>query len=192
LTIDEDAMKVRQLSKEADVEQSKGDTSPQISSAPQIPRKTYLQRMRFTTTSPGGPAMFLKHVYHPFIILFTFPAFTYTALIYGSLLAWFSVIVSTYSSYFTYPPYNFSSVGVGLMNLPPFIGGLIGSAYGGLLSDYMIVYLSRRNGGIYEPEMRLWLALPAVIITPCSIILFGLTFTAGLPWASHHRLFQKQ
>ena len=74
------------------------------------------------------------------------------------------------------------------MNLPPFIGGLIGSAYGGLLSDYMIVYLSRRNGGIYEPEMRLWLALPAVIITPCSIILFGLTFTAGLPWVHHSPL----
>lgn len=118
----------------------------------------------------------------PFVIVLTFPAFTYAAIIYGSLLAWFSVVVSVYSGYFILPPYNFSAVGVGLMNLPPFIGSVIGSVYGGLLSDWLIVRLSRRNNGIYEPEMRLWLALPAVFILPGSLLFFGLPTAEGLPW----------
>lgn len=168
--------------KNADVEQSTSAISPQHSAEATIPRKTYRQRLAFTTTSPGGWSLFLKHSYLPFVILFTFPAFTYSAIIYGSMLAWFSVVVSVYSAWFTFPPYNFSAQSVGLMNLAPFIGSILGSAYGGLLSDWLIVFLSRRNNGIYEPEMRLWLALPAVIITPGSILFFGLPMAQGLPW----------
>ena len=85
-----------------------------------IPRKTYRERLALLTTTPGWTAVF-RHVYHPFVILFTFPAITYAALTYGSLLAWFSVSVTTYSVYFTLPPYNFSPSGIGLLNLAPFV-----------------------------------------------------------------------
>ena len=146
------------------------------------PRKTYFQRLSILTTSPGGWSKFTRHLYQPFLILLTVPAVAYTALIWGSLLAWFSVIVSVYSVYFTFPPYNFSSSAVGLMNLPPFIGGIFGSIYGGLLSDWLIIRLSRRNKGIYEPEMRLWLSLPMIFIMPGSILLFGLPIARGMPW----------
>lgn len=183
LSIDQDAkLAVPTGGKHVDVEHNDTSISPQHSASSPIARKTYLQRMAFTTTSPGGWSLFLQHSYLPFVILFTFPAFMYSAVIYGSLLAWFSVVVSVYSSYFTLPPYNFSAQGVGLMNLAPFIGSVIGSAYGGLLSDWLIVFLSRRNNGIYEPEMRLWLALPAVLTTPGSILFFGLPTAQGLPW----------
>jgi len=148
-----------------------------------IPRKTYRQRLKLLTTSPGGWGKFFRHSYQPFIIMCTFPAVAYCALIYGSLLAWFSVVVSTYSVYFTYPPYNFSSAGIGLLNLAPFIGGLFGTVYGGVMSDWLILRLSRRNKGIYEPEMRLWLALPTIIIMPGSILMFGLPMDRGMPWA---------
>lgn len=148
-------------------------TIPTRSLRTDIPRKTYWQRMSLTTTSPGGLAKFFRHTYQPFIILFTIPAVTYTALIYGSLLAWFSVALTVLSIYFTLPPYNFSSAGIGLLNLAPFIGAIFGSAYGGFLSDYTILQLSRRNRGIFEPEMRLWLAVPAMILTPAGYFMFG-------------------
>lgn len=146
------------------------------------PRKTYLQRLAFAAPSSGGWALFFRHSYQPFVLLFTFPAISYCALMYGSLLAWFSVVVNLYSTYFNLPPYNFGPSGIGLLNLPPFIGGLLGSVCGGLLSDRMIVRLSKRNGGVFEPEMRLWLAFPGMVLLPGSLALFGLSMEAGLPW----------
>jgi hypothetical protein len=77
--------------------------------------------------------------------------------------------------YFTLPPYNFSSSGVGLLNIPTFIGSILGGFFGGQLSDYSIQWLARRNGGVYEPEMRLWLALPSVVIIPAGYFMFGLS-----------------
>lgn len=140
-----------------------------------LKRKTYLQRLSLTATSPGNFWTFFRHTYQPFILLFTLPAVTYSALIYGSLLAWFSVVVSTLSIYFTEDPYNFTSSQIGLMNLPPFIGSVIGSVYGGYLSDWLIVVLARRNKGVFEPEMRLWLALLPMVITPAGIAMFGIS-----------------
>ncbi|KAH8703956.1 hypothetical protein BGW36DRAFT_423493 [Talaromyces proteolyticus] len=49
----------------------------------------------------------------------------YTALTYGSLLAWISVMRSVESQFALGPPYNLSAAGVGLLNLAPFIGMLI-------------------------------------------------------------------
>lgn len=72
------------------------------------------------------------------------------------------------------PPYNFDAIGVGLMNVAPFVGALIGFPCGGWLSDKSILWLSKKNRGIYEPEMRLWLALPVAVLGPASILMFGL------------------
>lgn len=72
------------------------------------------------------------------------------------------------------PPYNFDAIGIGLMNVAPFVGAVLGFPVGGYLSDKSILWLSKKNGGIYEPEQRLWLALPTVILGPASILLFGL------------------
>lgn len=150
-----------------------------------IPRKTYVERLALFpkgTSFTDGWDLFWRYVYQPFVLIATFPAITYTALIYGSILAWFSVIVNVYSIYFTLPPYNFGSAGIGLLNLPPFIGGVIGSLYGGLLNDWLCIRLARRNKGVFEPEMRLWVALPAVFTLPASILLFGLPTAYGMPW----------
>ena len=100
-----------------------------------IPMKTYWQRMAWVTETKGSFKKFFCHTYQPFIILFTFPAVAYSALQYGSILAWFSILATTEATYFAYPPYNFSSIGIGLLNLPAFIGCLLGAVWGGVLSD---------------------------------------------------------
>jgi hypothetical protein len=61
------------------------------------------------------------------MILFAFPAVAFSALQYGSTLVWFSILATTEATYFAAPPYNFSPVGIGLLNLPPFIGCLFGT-----------------------------------------------------------------
>ena len=143
-----------------------------------IRRKTYWERLALVTKTDGS---ILHDFYQPVVVLFSFPAIAYTAITYGSLLSWFAVMTSVQATYLFYPPYNFSAAGVGLMNLAPFIGTLPGTLVGGYLNDKSIIWLSKRNGGIYEPEMRLWLALPAAIFTPAGILLFGL----GLNAVSH-------
>lgn len=100
-----------------------------------IPMKNYRQRMKWVTETKGPAKKFWCHVYQPFIILFTFPAVAYSALQYGSILAWFSILATTEATYFAAPPYNFSTIGIGLLNLPAFIGSLLGAFWGGLLSD---------------------------------------------------------
>ena len=138
---------------------------------PTIPKKTYRQRMALWTFSD---VPLLRHVYQPFILLVTFPAVAYSSLMYGALLAWFSIIVTTWSNYLLEPPYNFGSIGIGLFNLAPFIGSLLGSIVGGPVNDWWILWRAKRNGGIYEPETRLHLSLVGLVTCPLSILLFGL------------------
>lgn len=136
-----------------------------------IRMKTYRERLALVTKSDGS---ILHDMYRPVVLLFTFPAIAFTAITYGSILAWFAVLSSVQATYLFYPPYNFSAAGVGLMNIAPFVGTIPGTLVGGYLNDKSILWLSKRNGGIYEPEMRLWLALPAALITPAGILMFGL------------------
>jgi hypothetical protein len=74
----------------------------------------------------------------------------------------------------TNEPYNFSTTATGLM----FLSALIGSIFGyftGVFADTIVVFLARRNGGVKEPEMRLW--------TLClSFVYAGLAADSGLPW----------
>ncbi|KAK2595650.1 hypothetical protein QQS21_006621 [Conoideocrella luteorostrata] len=144
-----------------------------------IPMKTYRQRMAWVTNSKTD---ILHDLYQPIVLLFTFPAITYTALTYGSLLAWFAILTSIQATYMFSPPYNFSAAGVGLMNVAPFIGSAPGIFIGGYLNDKSIIWLSRRNGGVYEPEMRLWMALPMAVITPAGVMLCGMGLAYGLSW----------
>jgi MFS family permease len=139
--------------------------------APSMPKKSYRQRLALVTKS-NTPL--LPRMYQPFIILATFPAVAYTALQYGSILAWLSIMITTVSTYLSQPPYNFQPSGIGLFNLPPFIGAILGSLFGGPLSDWYIMRLAKRDGGVFEPETRLHLALPAVVACPVGILVFGL------------------
>ena len=147
-------------------------------------RASRTPRWRFSliTRTPGSPIRFIHLLRRFLVLLFTFPAVAYTAIIYGAILAWFAVILSTMSVYFTYEPYNFDDTGLGLLNLAPFVGSVLGALCGGPLNDWFSMKLARRNNGIFEPEMRLWMALPGVAATPAGIWLFGFTMAEGLPW----------
>ncbi|KAL5356095.1 major facilitator superfamily domain-containing protein [Aspergillus floccosus] len=98
-----------------------------------VSKKSYKQRLALITKT-DTPV--LQHIAQPFQLLFTFPAVTYTAIMYGSLLCWFSVLATTQSTYLLNPPYNFSASGIGLFNLSTFIGTVLGSIAGGPFSDW--------------------------------------------------------
>lgn len=149
---------------------------------PTIPRKTYKQRLTLATSSPGTPHSFFRHCYQPFQILFSVPGVFYMSLVYGGMMVASNVLVTTVSNWMTRAPYNFGADQIGLMSLAPFTGATLGTLICGPLSDWLILVLAKRNKGIYEPEMRLWVMAAFAPFVPIGMILFGVGLNSGWPW----------
>lgn len=147
-----------------------------------IARKSYLQRLAFWSSSPGPLSHFFRHSYQPFMILFTIPGVFFVSLLYGALIAMSTVQITTLSSWMAEPPYNFDAAHIGLMSLPSWIGSTLGALIVGPLSDWLIIVLARRNHGIYEPEMRLWVIVAFIPFVPAGLFMFGFGLNNGSPW----------
>ncbi|GMF77776.1 unnamed protein product [Aspergillus oryzae] len=98
-----------------------------------------------------------------FFLTFQFPVVVLAVIGYSFLWYWWvlSVITMVPAAYATYSPLI-----QGLLFLGLFIGTLISEVCcSGRLSDYIVKRLARKNEGVRVPEMRLWLAYPAILIT---------------------------
>lgn len=73
------------------------------------------------------------------------------------------------------PAWNFSPSQIGMMHLVAMAGHVVGAILAGTLSDYSIVRLAARNNGVFEPEMRLWVALPGGLISFSGLLVYGLS-----------------
>jgi MFS family permease len=98
-----------------------------------------------------------------FVLMFKFPLIVIANGIY--CFAWYWWILSIVSmipvAYVQYSPQI-----QGLLFLGLLLGTLFSEAFcSGTLSDYIMVKLAKNNNGIRVPEMRLWLAYPAVLLT---------------------------
>lgn len=153
-----------------------------ISTDPSIPKKTYWEKLALWSTSPSSFSQLARHVYEPFLILFSIPAVFYVSIMYGFMTACITVTVTTISAQMPQPPYNFDPSAIGLMNLPTFIGTIIGAFMYGPLSDYLIVFQAKRNGGMYEPEMRLWILPVIAPFVLAGLLMIGFALNDGLPW----------
>ncbi|KAJ9486590.1 hypothetical protein VN97_g6735 [Penicillium thymicola] len=147
-----------------------------------IPKKTYWQKLPLWSTSPMPLSQMARQTYQPLVILFSFPAVTFMALEYGMLNACTTIPVTTYSSVMTLPPYNFNPQQIGLMGMPLFVGTTLGALACGPLSDSLVLYLAKRRQGIYEPEMRLWLALVCTPLVPAGLFMFGIGLNNQSHW----------
>ena len=139
------------------------------------------------------PVSIRRHFYQPIVLLCTVPAVAYAAITYGALLTWYTVITTTSTQFMVEEPYNFSASALGLLNIAPFIGTVIGTAIISSLSDWLIIRLAARNGGIYEPEMRLYPAIPGAILVSAGFALFcfgpeSVSFPILSPWYNAHKL----
>ncbi|QSS49609.1 membrane transporter [Histoplasma capsulatum var. duboisii H88] len=155
-----------------------GDTSEE--SAPPAP-KTYWQRMGLYNTAYSDPRPLWLVAISPFMLV-TYPAVMWAGFIYGVQIMWLSLLNVTQSELFSGPPYNFSVANVGNINFSSFIGGILGMFWGGYVSDWCIIFLSRRNKGILEPEFRLWTMLVPAIINTAGILMYGLGVLKGTMW----------
>lgn len=114
----------------------------------------------------------LKAAIRPFV-LFAFPSILWSALVYSLSIGWLIVLSESVSEIYRSEDYHFSALGVGLVYISPFIGGILGTAVAGKVSDVIVRFMSRRNGGVYEPEFRLVMAIPITISTCIGLMGFG-------------------
>ena len=147
-----------------------------------IPMRTYRQRLALWSRSPGSFGKLFFHTYQPLVLFATIPAVFYISLVYSIVNASITVIITVLSQYLYYPPYNFNSAQVGLMSLPPFVGTTLSLILCGPISDWSILFLAKRNKGIYEPEMRLWVIVAFLPFAPAGVFMFGFGLANGAGW----------
>lgn len=116
-------------------------------------------------------------------MMLTIPGVVYTALIYGIVTTCYQVSVTVIAPYMVLPPCKFNSAQIGLISgIPAFIGTSLGTVISDLFSDRIILWLAKKNKGVYEPEMRLWLLLAFGLFTPAGLLMFGYELGLGKPW----------
>ncbi|KAF9873965.1 major facilitator superfamily protein [Colletotrichum karsti] len=129
---------------------------------------------------PRKPSSF-KNALLPFRLL-RFPTVLFAGLLVGGILSWYNVVGGSLALILGNPPYNFRSNVIGLFYLASVIGVSIGCAVSGYASDALSVMMSRRRGGVMEPEYRLWLCILAIIAHPVGCILYGVGAFYGVHW----------
>ncbi|KAB5546798.1 serine/threonine kinase 16 [Coniochaeta sp. 2T2.1] len=150
--------------------------------APDVEKKhTYLQSLRiFTGRYTYAPIW--KIFVRPVILLF-YPAVFWSFLMYGTTLTWIVVFSVVNGVIFVGPPYNFSVSQTGLISLSPFILTLVGEVLAGPLNDFICLFLTKKNKGIYEPEFRLPLMVVGTILGTVGFFGFGATVHYETHWS---------
>ena len=143
-------------------------------------KKTYLQKLSLITTSRK---QLMFHRLKQQIAFLFWPNVIFAGWAYGSTLIWYNVLNATASLILSAAPYHFSAGIVGTIYVAGLIGATIGWLYCGKISDWMMIKLARRNGGIMEPEQRLWLFAASCILVPFALILWGVGAAHDIHWS---------
>lgn len=167
---------------------------------PAVPQKhSYWRSLRIYTgrysQAPGW-----KPFARPVVMLF-YPAVFWGFLVYGkhpwlkiqatetsysqklgTLITWIVVFSVVNGVIFVQEPYNFTISETGLISLSPFILTIVGELVSGPLNDWICVWLTKKNQGIYEPEFRLPLMFVAMILEIVGFFGFGASVEYKTHW----------
>lgn len=136
------------------------------------PTKSFIQQLKLWNGRLSKDKWWRVAI-RPFF-LYAYPSILWSALVYALSIGWLIVLSECVGHiYEDRDSYNFTPLQVGLVYISPFIGGIIGTAIAGKVSDIVVRYMARRNGGIYEPEFRLVLVIPIALSTVAGLMGFG-------------------
>ncbi|KAJ4312920.1 hypothetical protein N0V84_009689 [Fusarium piperis] len=139
----------------------------------------YTQKLRIFRGRVSN-ANFFRDMLSPFQLM-VYPAVLFGAIINGfcTALAIATGLLSTVL--LTQPPYNLTPTFLGIVNIAPFVAGLIAAPLAGWMADAIAKSLARRNGGVFEPEFRIVLMVIGAPIFIISFIGFGESVSRGYP-----------
>ena len=137
---------------------TQSNLAPTASTVPPPPKKTFVQDLRIFNGTFSQENLFQLFV-APFAVCTNLVILWFT-LLTSVFVTLYVVIAFIMAQVFAPPPYLLSPTAIGMLSLGPFVGGLIAAVLMGAISDPLIKWCARRNGGVYEPEYRL---LPAFL-----------------------------
>ncbi|KAJ2901617.1 major facilitator superfamily domain-containing protein [Zalerion maritima] len=160
-----------------EIEMAENKTSG-IESGVQPPaRKSFLQMMNPYSGTYTNESIW-RLLMDPFLILAN-PAVIWAVLLMSFPTLWLVAVNLLVAQIFSGPPYSLTTAELGYLAAGPTVGGLLGSILAGLSSDPVIKWAAKKNHGIYEPEFRLLLIVPAVVTSSMAYFLFGNLIEAG-------------
>ena len=115
-----------------------------------------------------------------FVFTFKYPVVVLSVFIYCYIWYWWilSIITMLPAAYVDYKPQIQGLLFVGLL-----LGTLFSEIFcSGRLSDFIVAKLAAKNSGIRTPEMRLWLAYPAALLSAIGLIVWGISVDKGYHW----------
>lgn len=117
----------------------------------------------------------------PFMMLAA-PAVLVTIIIFGLTIGWTVAASIVLANVFQAPPLLFDSRQIGLVNLAPLVGLIIGLPVGGMLADFLSIRFAKRNDGIHQCESRLPAALVGALVSPAGVLIIGFTLRNPAHW----------
>ncbi|KAI1611222.1 major facilitator superfamily domain-containing protein [Exophiala viscosa] len=120
----------------------------------------------------------LKLLIRPFLIIIN-PAVIWAGITLVFPVLWVVGISVVLAEILAGPPYNLGTTDIGYLSAGPVVVGILANLFCGLVSDPLAKWMSRRNGGIYEPEFRLFLILGLAIFATIGYFCFGNLITQG-------------
>ncbi|KAK4116145.1 MFS general substrate transporter [Canariomyces notabilis] len=149
---------------------------------PTVPKKTWVQEL--SLWSGVAPDTNLLKMFVRPMPMFVYPCVIYSFLGYAVALV-LTVAVNILNPFVLQaPPYSWSPMINGLINVPGFLGNVAGSYAGGWLVDVFCDWRTRRNNGVFQPENRLYLCILPLLITGAGCLVFGYGVERTMHWTS--------
>ncbi|KAF9890637.1 hypothetical protein FE257_005768 [Aspergillus nanangensis] len=138
------------------------DGTVHVESVEPVERRKKRSYIRELSVWPGGnPTVDVGGmVYRSFWYCLN-PIVIWASVVYGLSFISLTTLAATAAQIFGLPagvdsPYYFDSIDLGLVFLSPFVGSLLATFFCSYIADKIVNYSARRNGGVREPEMRLF------------------------------------
>lgn len=132
------------------------------------PKKTFWQSLAIWTGSHSDENL-LPLILAPVLVNLNLGAM-WMVVVTGMLASFYVSQSYVAAQIFSFPPYSLSAAGVGYLFVGPFIGALLGTIILALIMDPLILWCTKHNKGVYEPEFRL---IPSVLGILGGVGLFG-------------------
>lgn len=117
----------------------------------------------------------------PFVTLLL-PGVSWASYTYGTSVAFSAGFSVSLSTTFSAAPYHFKTSSIGLLVLAPFVANIVGNFIPGPVADWLVTYMSKKNNGVYEPEFRNILCIPAFITSLIGYWGYGLAIHHKVHW----------